>query len=267
MEFIKNSIYILLISGIMMSCTKVIDIKVRDTEKKYVIEGVITNEPGNSKVKISETRNFNESNDFTAVSGATVTVEDNGTEFILQETSPGTYETSLINGTPGHVYTLEVNVNAQTFTSSCTMPHPVQMDSLYVSRGPFGQFKFATIKYTDPAGVNNAYRFIQFVNGVKEPTIFWDNDEFTDGESVTNQLDASADEKDDPRNIKSGDEVTVEMLTIDDAVYKFWYSLRAEGGDGSGSTAAPSNPITNINGGALGYFSAHTIDRRKVIAP
>ena len=56
------------------------------------------------------------------------------------------------------------------------------MDTIYISRGPFGQYKFATISYTDPAGINNGYRFIQYVNGVKEPTIFWENDEFTDGQ-------------------------------------------------------------------------------------
>jgi hypothetical protein len=57
------------------------------------------------------------------------------------------------------------------------------------------------------------------------------------------------------------------MLCLDEAIYKYWYSLRSGGGDGTGSTAAPANPLTNIKGGALGYFSAHTINRKKVIAP
>jgi hypothetical protein len=141
------------------------------------------------------------------------------------------------------------------------------MDTLYISKGPFGQFKFATLSYTDPAGINNGYRFVQYVNRIKEPTIFWKNDEFTDGQKTLMQLDASGDKKDDPRNIKTGDEVIVEMLCLDEPVYKFWYTLRAGGGDGSANTAAPGNPVGNIQGGALGYFSAHTLDRKKVIAP
>jgi len=119
---------------------------------------------------------------------------------------------------------LDVTIGDHIFTSTCTMPLPVIMDSLYVSRGPFGEFKFATIKYTDPAGIKNGYRFVQYVNGVKEPTIFWESDEFTDGQIVIMQLDASADEKDDPRNIKSGDEVTVEMQTLDEPVFLYWYT-------------------------------------------
>jgi len=108
---------------------------------------------------------------------------------------------------------------------------------------------------------------VQYVNGAKEPTIFPENDEFTDGQFVILQLDASADEKDDPRNIKTGDKVTIEMQCLDDPVYEFWYTLRSGGGDGDGNTAAPANPITNIKGGALGYFSAHTVTRQSVVAP
>jgi len=256
-----------LIVGCIVSCSKVIDIDVRQADVKYVIEGMITNEPGNCLVQIGRSKNFNERNDFEKISGAAVHVFDNDEVFELQETEPGRYENALLNGVPGHNYRLEVVVDGQTFNSSSTMPQLVTMDSLYVSRGPFGQFKFATIIYSDPAGANNGYRFVQYVNGVKEPTVFWENDEFTDGQSVTLQLDASADEKDDPRNIKTGDEVLVVMQTVDEPVFEFWYSLRAGGGDGDGFAAAPSNPLTNIVGGALGYFSAHTVDRRTVVAP
>ena len=252
---------------VFFSCTKVIDIKVRDSDIQYLIEGVITNEPGICRVLISQTKNFNENNDFNKVGGAVVKVTDNGQEFILEETGPGEYSTSLINGTPGHVYALDISINGLLFSSTSVMPEPVQMDSLYIAKGPFGQFKFATIRYTDPAGINNGYRFVQYVNGVKEPTIFWEDDEFTDGQKTIMQLDASADEKDDPRNIKSGDLVMVEMQAVDDPVFHFWYSLRAGGGNGEGITASPANPVTNIQGGALGYFSAHTVNRKQVIAP
>ena len=250
-----------------VSCTKVIDINVRKSDIKYVIEGVITNQPGICTVTVRQSKQYDENNEFTGVSDAIVTVTDNSVQHILSESEPGVYTTSLIQGTPGHEYSLMVVAGGQTFTSLSVMPAPVGMDSLYVSRGPFGQFKFATIVYTDPAQINNGYRFVQYVNGIKEPTIFWENDEFTDGQTITMQLDASAPEKDDPRNIKSGDSVTVEMQTVDDKVFKYWYSLRAEGGDGDGITAAPSNPISNRQGGALGYFSAHTVQRRSAVAP
>jgi hypothetical protein len=259
--------FLLVICVGIYSCTKVIDLDLRDSETKYVIEGIITNEPGVCKVYLSQTKNFNENNQFRGVSGATVKVKDNGREILLAESQPGTYQTTLINGTPGHRYELSVIIRNEIFTASCTMPHPVYMDSLYISKGPFGMFEFATIAYTDPAGRNNGYRFVQYVNGVKEPTIFWEDDEFTDGQMIITQLDASEDEEDDPRNIKTGDEVMVEMLSLDEPILKYWLTLRSGGGNGEGDTAAPANPVTNIQGGALGYFSAHALSRKKVIAP
>jgi hypothetical protein len=143
----------------------------------------------------------------------------------------------------------------------------VPLDTLYVSRGPFGQFSFPTVGYTDPRGVNNGYRFVQYVNGVKDPAIFWEDDEFTDGQKIISQLDNGVTEKDDPRAIMPGDEVAIELHSVDDAIYRFWYTAKSGGAAGSINTVAPANPITNIQGGALGYFSAHAIDRRKVIAP
>jgi hypothetical protein len=63
--------------------------------------------------------------------------------------------------------------------------------------------------------------------------------------------------------LKSGDQVTIAMFNISQPVYQYWYSLT---NDASGSNnAAPSNPVTNIQGGALGFFSAHTIQHKSLI--
>ena len=262
-----GKVFFFLLITVFYSCEKVIDIKLRESEINYVVEGVITNEPGGCRVSITQTKNFTEDNQFAGVSGATVTIKDNGLTIALAETQPGVYEATQLKGMQGHVYELTVSIGDQVFTATYTMPQPVNMDTLYISEGPFGQFRFATVRYSDPAGINNGYRFVQYLNGVKDPEIFWENDEFTDGLSIITQLDTGVDEEDDPRNIKSGDEVTVEMLSLDEAIYKYWYSIRSGGGDGNGGVAAPANPLTNIRGGALGYFSAHSIDRKTIIAP
>jgi hypothetical protein len=259
--------FLFFICFVSSSCKKVIHIKVKDSDSKYVIEGIITNEPGVCKIYISRINPFNEGNNFPPVNDAVVKVKDNGAEITLTGNGDGLYQTSVINGTPGHVYDLSVTINNEVFTASCRMPQPVALDTLYISPGPFGQFKFGTISYKDPAGINNGYRFVQFVNGIKDPRIFWENDEFTDGEKVALQLDTGVDKKDDPRNINSGDEVTIEMQTLDETIYKYWYTLRSGGGDGTGNIASPYNPVTNIKGGALGYFSAHTVSRKVIIAP
>src|SRR5688500_10188041 len=101
MRLLKN-IFLFFVLLNLYSCRKVIDIKVKESDTKYVIEGIITNEPGSCKVYISQTRPFNESNDFPQVSGAIVKIKDNGVEMPLTESAPGVYENASINGTSGH---------------------------------------------------------------------------------------------------------------------------------------------------------------------
>ena len=76
----------------LCSCEKVIDLELKESDIKYVVEGVITNEPGSCKVYISQSRQFDEENQFPPVSGAVVTIKDNGKGFSptdVQSTSLG----------------------------------------------------------------------------------------------------------------------------------------------------------------------------------
>ena len=58
------------------SCRKVIDVDIEGVEPLYVIEAVVTDQPGESKVLLSATKDVAEDNQFPAVNGATVSVTD-----------------------------------------------------------------------------------------------------------------------------------------------------------------------------------------------
>ena len=53
------------------------------------------------------------------------------------------------------------------------------------------------------------------------------------------------------------------MYCIDMAAYNFWYSL-TQGALGQSQSASPGNPISNITGGAIGYFSAQTFEAKNI---
>jgi len=55
------------------------------------------------------------------------------------------------------------------------------------------------------------------------------------------------------------------MQCIDKNVYEYWYSLD-QSSTGSSQSAAPGNPVSNMQGGALGYFSANTLQSRSVVS-
>ena len=262
----KRLLYIFLIAVSATSCERVIDINLNSAEKKYVVEGNVTNEANaTTTVLISQTKDFSEDNNFVGVEGATVTISDNGTPVTLVENGPGVYITKAIQGRVGHTYALKVMIGAQEITATSTMPVQVPLDNLFVSEEMlFGELrKYANITFTDPVGKGNSYRFIQYVNGRKEKTYFVWDDDLTDGKSGDRRLLFFNDNDDEKRNIQSGDTLKVVMHCIDYPMYKYWYSLDASA-TGSNQQATPANPVSNLKGDVLGYFSAHTVQSREV---
>jgi len=259
----RSLFFFFLIILLLDSCQKVINVNLNGATAEYVIVGKITDQPGACQVSITRSKDFSDDNQFPGISGATVTIENNGVVTSLPETDPGVYSTGSLTGQPGETYILTVHFEKTTFTASSTMPQPVGPDSIYVSTGRLTTKKYVTVIYRDPPGVANYYHFIQYVNGKKEPSIFVSDDEFTDGQTVKPQLVFNNDTNDPARDIKSGDSVRIDMICNDAAVYKYWYSLN-DGATGTGQSASPANPVTNISGGALGYFSAQTVRSRSI---
>lgn len=256
-----------LIAILLGSCEKVINVKLDSSATQYVITGYITDQPGVCQVSITQTKDFSGDNQFPVVNGATVTIENNGVVTPLPQTDSGVYSTTGLTGIPGNTYQLTVQVSGHVFTASSTMPQPVPLDSIYISYAPFSTRKLVTIVFKDPPGIANYYRLIQYVNGKKEKTVFALSDEFSDGLTIKNQLDYTNDTNDPLRDITSGKSVAIDLLCIDSAVYKYWFSVDA-GATGSGRSASPTNPVSNITGGpVLGYFSAHTVRSRTMLAP
>lgn len=253
----------------LSSCEKVISLDLNEAEKKYVIEAVITDQPGTAKVLITQTKNFDEDNNFPGISGANVTItEAGGSTFTLNETTAGVYEAPGLVAITGKTYNLSVNINGNNFTASCTMPVRVNLDTIFVTNEfLFTEFRnIVNTEYQDPPGRGNAYRFIQYVNGLKEDQILIQNDDYTDGRPINTKLFYFSDDDDDNMIIHTGDTVTVDMQCIDPVIYKYWFSLDRSSTGGSGQ-ATPSNPVTNLQGGALGYFSAHTLQRKTMVVP
>ncbi len=252
----------------LMSCEKVIDVSIKDAGQKYVIEAVVSDQAEGNFVKITTTQNLSDNNTFPGVGNADVKIADNdGNTFILNEKEAGIYKHNSFSGAIGKTYTLTVDIGGEIFKAVSTMPSKVKMDTLFITEEfLFGDVrKSANLVYRDPSGERNYYRFIQFINGRRFNQIFISNDEYTNGNRVTEKLRSPSDNEDD--KIASGDTITVHALCIDKANNDYWTSYLTAGATGGSSTASPANPKTNIQGGALGYFSAHTVQVLETVVP
>lgn len=240
------------------SCEKVIDIKLDNAEPRLVVTGRISDESGPYTVKLSQTINYDQPNNFPNISGATVTVkDDNGADETLIETAPGEYSTNSIQGTPGRTYSLAINYEGKDYNAAVKMAAPINIDSVNIEAIilPGGdEAPLLTTYFQDPAGVRNYYYLNYLINGEDSGDFSFLSDELRDGDEIVVGTISE-----DYATVDVGDTITVQLQCIDASMYNYYLTLEAlsdGGGSGIGSTT-PDNPTSNITGGALGYFKVY----------
>lgn len=245
----------------LSSCQKVIDVNIGNNTPMIVIEGNITNVTGTQTISISKTVAYSDANVYPPVSGATVTVSSNGINYTFKEGAAGQYTNTAIKVKTGQACQMTITTGGQTYTATSIMPAAVPLDSIGISGLSVGNkiVKTASAYYRDPPDQINQYRFVLSVNGVQVKQIFTLNDLLSNGRVVNSSLYQN------DITIVTGDKVDVEFQCIDSAVFDYWNSLSQQGGNGPNDSATPSNPVSNISGGALGYFSVHTTQKRSIV--
>ena len=252
---IKSMVVFLILvafSVCLASCEKVIHLDLNNTSPRVVIQANIYDHSGPYYVKISKTVNFEESGIYPPVTGAHVEISDNvGQTEVLSESSSGTYVTSDLRGIPGHTYQLTVKTSDGTYNANSKMPYPVEMDSIYFSASPFSGDKVTTVRFTDPPFTVNYYRLVYFVNKKQQKPFYILDDELYQGAPIRFSLMSRGSDI----NLASGDDVTVWLESIDIGAFDYFRTVATDGGQ----SASPSNPVSNISNGALGYFNACTV--------
>lgn len=255
----NKSVYIWMLMLVLMSssCEKVIDINLNDSVSQIVIEGEMTNDPGPYKVTVTQSKNFNENNSFPGRNDAVVVITDRTAQIAetLTNAGSGTYFTEKMRGVPGHTYFLRVTLKDTVYTATSTMPlEKVELTALYSTRSSFDSDNIFMVPiFTDPAGNGNYYRLKQFIRGIQVKGSVVRSDEATDGRTFDTQLYYRTEEEYGNPLINLGDDLVVELQSIDKGVYDFYRTLNTTI-DQDAST--PANPLTNIKGGALGVFNA-----------
>lgn len=257
----STSLIVLALIGLLFtSCRKEITLDLENEDHKVVIEAIIDQGPGPHTVRLSRSLAFEAPNTFPLISNASVTLSDDlGHSEQLTETAPGSYTTTTLLGDQLRIYRLNATVDGTTYSAQCNMPVAVTMDTLLIDSFPsFGSYTRVLVPgYVDPAGIANHYRFTVFVNGKKQEGINLENDRFTDGNMVLQPLFLNDVE------LNSGDVVQVTMECITSEVYDYFFSMAQN----VGNAATPADPLSNISGGALGYFSVRTTSSRTVVLP
>jgi hypothetical protein len=243
----KNIFIVFALLMLLTGCEKVVDLKLDNSSGTVVIEGNITNTAGPYFIKITKSVSFDQTDNI-------------GQRDTLTYAGNGNYKTNTLLGITGRTYNLKVIADGKTYTASSTMPAKINLDTLRIVTVAFaGETNYNVIPvYVDPIGLGNNYQFNLFKNGVLDKGYYLNNDYVNDG--LQNQIPLRSNDID----FKLNDIALVEMRCIDLNIYNYYFTLSQIAFNGPGGGTTPSNPPSNISNGALGIFSAHTVQRKTI---
>lgn len=175
--FFVVSISMLMVAILFSSCEDEISPELEKADPILVIDAWLTNQPGNQVINITETQPYFDNTLPPGVSGANVSVmDDGGNVFPFQEDPAeiGKYVWAPlpgeIFGETGRKYTLRVEYDGETFVSSSKMGRVPVIDSLTFTFEEKNSFLpdsyLADFWATDLPGPNDTYRIKTWKNGV-----------------------------------------------------------------------------------------------------
>jgi len=254
-------------------CTERIDVDLRESYDRIVVEGYITNEPGLHSIELSKNTGYFNPGKAERISNALVTLNDgvNGTDTLKENPeNPGVYQTNPnFAGVPGREYRLRIELDepiheTTTYTASSVMPPGRTLDSInihYIGRWEAWEVRAYA---TDPP-TKDYYMFDLYKNGqlltdtIDEPFVI--DDRLFNGQS-TNGAAIGYFQAEYPEEIlKEGDKITARMGRITEAHYHFMLDVSTETGfQNPLFSGPPANIRSNISDGGIGFFGAFTVD-------
>lgn len=252
----------------LTACEKVIDIELDESEQQTVIEARLSEGTNDFSVIISKTAPYFENAPSERIDNAVVTLNDDSGEgaLVIPHQQNGVY-TAQVTAVAGRTYTLQAEIDGQTYTALSFLPEKVELTELYTefrsAMGPNDAGYLLYFRYDDPPGVSNFYRVLHSVNGVLQnegDDLQVVNDELNDGSTARFPLFRKI--------FQAEDTVQVVLQHFDEASYDYFNSLSdiISGGAGfAGGSVAPGNPVSNWNDDVLGYFSAVNPDTLSII--
>jgi hypothetical protein len=262
-------LYTILLSVIGTSCTQVLDVSVANEEDRVVIEGLVTTQTKPYQVKVTRTIPLGNGSVYPVVNNARVIIADNiGNRDTLILAAPGIYRTiGPRTGVIGRTYYLSVEVGGITYYGQDKLPACTPIDSLYSQYKTAGSGIGITddafylfFDGTDPANEKNYYRYIVYKNNdpVLSPSeIAVYDDRFLAPVIKGARLDGK---------YATGDKAKVELYSLSEAGYIFYNGLATQlQNDGGFFSTPPANAISNISGGALGFFQTSDFHADSII--
>lgn len=250
----------------LTSCEEVIEIDLNSANPAFVVEATISKDSV-CLVRLTRTTSYFSSEEAGIIDNAEISLSDGTTSEELVYTGNGYYKGGILTGTEGKSYEIAINHEGKTYKGISKMPIKSEIVSVRFYRSesistlnPLGKTVFTfECEFTDIPGEISFY-MIRIISQGKllESYFLLDENNLIDGviyNTGTNTITYWE------SIFYEGGEVNVQVLSINEPIYKYFTQLNdVLFWKRRIMPPTPYNPASNISNGALGYFSAWTID-------
>lgn len=258
-------------------CTERIEIELDSTYERLIVEGYVTTDTMAHFVRLTRSKDYFSSNPVTAISNATVRLNDGIETIVLQESgqNPGYYETQPdYFGIPGRVYELDIQLEEdiggyKDYSTSCELMPVGPIDSIQaVYNEDYNGYEIKIYAWEPPT--IDFYSFQVLKNDVMiSDTIdeVWiSDDRFFNGNYTHGIMVGFLDADNPDEDLQPGDKVTLKMSAITKDYYTFIFQLQDVTFEYRNPlfSGPPANVTTNIPN-ATGFFAAYATTYSSVI--
>lgn len=265
----------------IIACEEVVVVELPRSQNLIVVEGWISDRDEPQSIKLSRSNGFSDEVPVVPITDANVVIQTRtGSTFNLIHDKTGLYVTSgNLRGVTGSEYRVRIQLpSGEEIRSNWErLPVSVPINDLTVEsfeeNDPDNSNQQITVYYpkinaSDPAGINNFYRWIFYKNGVinSEPeSITIQDDRFFDGNLIPNNYQQFG--------YDQGDEIVVEFQSISQDAYEYLRLLKSQIttlGTSTGTTPATVTGNLFYNSEeqralVLGYFGAIAISSDTIV--
>jgi hypothetical protein len=255
----RKLILILIITAIAAgACRKVVFPELQNGKTLLVIEGNIDTDNKPWLIKLTLTQDYFDNNPPPYVTDAFVTIsDDQATVDTLFYTNEGIYSTKTgRQSVIGKTYTLTVNYDNRKYTATEKCLAQEKVDSLTYEfkqqKFPFKEGYYISQHGLEKPGVGDYYLWDIYQNYILKSDYgyFLNDDALVDGQYLHFTF---------PFAFEKSDTVTINQYAISKNYYNYLLDVEAQASRSGSPFDTPAvNPISNITGNALGYFSVRS---------
>ncbi len=279
----KHTLLIIIaVLSLFYSCERVVNIDLNDVAPAIVIEGRVY-EDSLAWVQIRQTTSYFNPDTQLCICDAIVSIrEDDNLPDTLEYKGQGLYESSGLIGKTGSTYYLTVIYDNEVYESQSELhARPMIYSLTPISFGDFSGFGDSSgIDFGGDGGgggLLDSLPYLLFVDLFDDPSVenYYLFNYYINGDQRTGSYIVGDDEnaENDTLSFSPGpavlvdlfDTVTVEVNTIDLSTYTYFDQLSDALRSNSFFSSTPYNPLSNISNGALGYFTAMSLDSKTTI--